>query len=72
MLINRKIKVTTMISSEQRNKLVENNQKISQLLEENENILRECGYSPPVQNFALDAKEKKKISFEIYPYSCLF
>lgn len=37
-----------MISSEQRNKLVENNQKISQLLEENENILRECGYSPPV------------------------
>lgn len=49
-----------MISSEQRNKLVENNQKISQLLEENENILRECGYSPPVQNFALDAKEKIK------------
>lgn len=49
-----------MMSIDQRNKLLENNQRISQLLEENENILRACGYSPPAQNFAFDANEKIK------------
>lgn len=49
-----------MISPEHRNRLVENNKKISRLLEENEKILRECGYTPPISNFALNADEKIK------------
>lgn len=41
-----------------KNKIVENNKKITELLNENEVILREAGYNPPVANYALDRTEK--------------
>lgn len=47
-----------MISLENQKKLVENNQKISELLAENETILREAGYNPPLQNYSLQPAEK--------------
>lgn len=43
---------------ESRNKLVENNKKITELLNENEAILREAGYNPPMANYVLDRTEK--------------
>lgn len=41
-----------------KNKIVENNKKITELLSENEAILREIGYNPPAVNYALDRTEK--------------
>jgi len=35
------------------NNLVENNKEISRLLSENERILRDSGFQPPVQNFSI-------------------
>ena len=42
------------------NKLIENNRKISKLFAENEKILRDIGYQPPVQNYS--TKNKDRIS----------
>lgn len=47
-----------MIDQDQRQRLIDNNRRISELLEENEIILRKAGYCPPVQNFALEQSEK--------------
>ena len=49
------------ISSHDKAKLIDNNRKISELLNENENILREAGYDPPTNNYALERRDK--ISF---------
>lgn len=49
-----------MISSAQQRKIAENNAKISELLEENEGILRDAGYNPPLKNFSLKQAEKIK------------
>lgn len=46
------------ISDDVKNKLIDNNRKITELLSENENLLREAGYTPPTINFALDHVEK--------------
>lgn len=42
-------------------KIANNNKKISELLRENEELLRQEGYDPPVRNFALEPTER--ISF---------
>lgn len=47
-----------MITPSQKEKLRTNNKKISELLEENENILRDAGYLPPLENYALEQSEK--------------
>lgn len=46
------------ISDEEKSKIVDNNRKITELLNENENILREARYNPPMNNYALDRAEK--------------
>ena len=46
------------LSEEMKNKIVENNKKITELLNDNENILRQAGYNPPTTNYALDRDEK--------------
>lgn len=46
------------ISDEEKSKIVDNNRKITELLNENENILREARYNPPMKNYALDRTEK--------------
>ena len=46
------------LSEEKKNKIIENNKKITELLSENENILRESGYEPPVNNYALNNIDK--------------
>ena len=46
------------LSEEKKTKIIENNKKITELLSENENILREAGYEPPVNNYALDNIDK--------------
>lgn len=43
---------------ETREKIKENNKKISDLLRENEELLREEGYDPPVNNFAFSSNDK--------------
>ncbi len=50
-----------MISFQKQKQLIENNKKISKLLQENENILRKEGYNPPVKNFSLSQQQKIKI-----------
>lgn len=47
-----------LLSEEMRNNIAENNRKITELLNENENILREAGYNPPTTNFSLERTEK--------------
>ena len=47
-----------MLDSETRQKIKENNHKISELLRENEMLLRQAGYDPPVKNLALPQNEK--------------
>ncbi len=46
------------LSDEQKSKIIENNRAITDLLRENEKILREAGYNPPIRNYALDRTEK--------------
>ena len=46
------------LSEEMKNKIIENNKKITELLNDNENILREGGYNPPTTNYALSRTEK--------------
>lgn len=46
------------LSEEMKNKIIANNRKITELLNENENILRESGYNPPMANYALERSEK--------------
>lgn len=46
------------LSDELKSKITENNRKITELLNENENILREAGYKPPVINCALERSDK--------------
>ena len=41
-------------------KIKENNRQISRLLAENENLLRERGYNPPVHNYALNDIDRIK------------
>lgn len=41
-------------------KIADNNRKISELLRENENLLRKAGYHPPMTNCALPQNEKIK------------
>ena len=47
-----------ILTEKAKNKIVENNKKITTLLNENEDILREAGYNPPIDNYALDRTEK--------------
>ena len=47
-----------MLDPEVRKKLAENNQQISELLRENEILLRQAGYDPPVQNITLPQDEQ--------------
>lgn len=42
-------------------KLINNNEKITELLKENENLLIEAKYEPPKKNFALDNTERINI-----------
>jgi len=46
------------LPEEKKNRIIENNKRISELLQENENILREAGYKPPRSNYALERSEK--------------
>lgn len=46
------------LSDEMKSKVVDNNKKITELLSENEDILREAGYNPPMTNYPLDRTEK--------------
>ena len=46
------------LSNEKKNKIIENNKKITELLKENENILRESGYNPPLNNYVLERNDK--------------
>ena len=46
------------LSDEMKSKIVDNNRKITELLNENEDILRKAGYNPPMANYALDRTEK--------------
>lgn len=50
-----------MILTEDKEKLIENNSKISELLKENEEILKQAGYKPPMENFTVDNQEKISI-----------
>ena len=50
-----------MITPEQKQKLIENNKKISALMKDNETIIREAGNNPPETNFALQEDEKINI-----------
>lgn len=50
-----------MISAEDKEKLIANNIKISELLKENEEILKNSGYNPPVNNYTVD--DRNKIDF---------
>lgn len=43
-----------MLKEETRRKLIANNQKITELLQENEQLLKEAGYRPPKENYAVD------------------
>lgn len=43
-------------------KIIENNKKISELFRENEKIIKDAGYRPPVENYAL-ANTKERINF---------
>ena len=46
------------ISEEAKKKIIENNRAISELLTENEKILREQGFDPPEENYAVDEDDK--------------
>ena len=47
-----------MLDSEIQQKIAKNNQQISELLRENEELLRQAGYNPPVKNFTLPQNEQ--------------
>ena len=47
-----------MLAPNVQQKIADNNQKISELLRENEILLREAGYDPPVQNITLPQREQ--------------
>lgn len=48
-----------------RNRLIENNKRISTLLEENEEILRNAGFKIPIENFAFDAEREARLKIQI-------
>ena len=48
-----------MISLEDKEKIIKNNQKISELLKENEEILKKAGYNQPTKNFKLYHRQEK-------------
>lgn len=50
-----------MLADEQQQLYIKNIEKISQLLDENENLLREAGYKPPSNNYAVE--KNKRIKF---------
>lgn len=47
-----------MITTEEKEKLINNNNKISEILKENEEILKNAGFKPPVRNFTVEDKDK--------------
>ena len=47
-----------ILPDEVKNKIVENNKKITELLHENEVVFRKAGFNPPVDNYALARFEK--------------
>ena len=47
-----------MLNPEIQKKIAENNAQISELLRENETLLREAGYDPPVKNLTLPQNEQ--------------
>lgn len=55
------------ISEESRRHIIENNEKISALLAENERILKKEGFNPPVVNFGFDEKEEQKLRIQFPP-----
>ena len=46
--------VSMKLSEDMKSKIINNNRKITELLKENESILREAGYKPPVTNYVLE------------------
>lgn len=47
-----------MLTPDVQQKIIDNNQKISEMLRENEMLLREAGYDPPVKNLTLPQGEQ--------------
>lgn len=47
-----------MLTADNRKQIIDNNKKISGLLAQNEQILRDAGYMPPITNISLRPKEK--------------
>ena len=47
-----------MLTGDEERKFIENNKKITELLKENEMILRRSGYNPPLTNYTLEQSEK--------------
>lgn len=47
-----------MLTGDEERKFIENNKRITELLKENEMILRKSGYNPPLINYTLEQHEK--------------
>ena len=54
------------LNKEIEKQIAENNQKISALLAENENLLRCAGLNPPVANAALPPEKKDSVSIGLH------
>ena len=53
------------LSEEKRQAIIANNRKISRLLSDNEDILREAGYDPPKINFAFDPEKESYLKVQV-------
>ncbi len=53
------------LTNADRNALIENNRKISELLAANERILEKAGYDLPKDNFAFDPVNERKLRVQI-------
>lgn len=53
------------ISNEEREKIIANNKKISELLVANEQILVEAGYDLPRENFAFDPVKERELKIQV-------
>ncbi len=49
------------MNEEELRKYLDNNEQISLLLGENENILKKAGYKPPVNNFSVDVNKRIRV-----------
>lgn len=49
------------LSDDEKSKIVQNNKRITDLLNENESILRNAGYNPPWDNYSLNCDEQIKV-----------